>query len=222
MSKLVSENQSAFIADHHLSDSVMFVNELWHLLKKSKTSVMFLKLDFSKAYDSVSHNFLLYTLNEMGFTNRFVSWVSACMLDVHFSILINNSPTKEGVMGRGLRQGDPLSPLLFILVTEVMSRMLSSSLNRGLLQGVRLDDSYSINHSQFADDTILFLYPSTGEINKVRVLVDLFSQMSGLKVSLSKTAMYGINIDQTQLQQYAQLMGCCVGNFPFEYLGVPI
>ncbi|GJS76253.1 LINE-1 retrotransposable element ORF2 protein [Tanacetum coccineum] len=125
-------------------------------------------------------------------------------------------------MGRGLRQGDPLSPLLFTLVTEVMSRMLSPSLNRGVLQGVRLDDSYSINHSQFADDTILFLYPSTGEINKVGVLVDLFSQMSGLKVSLSKTALYGINIDQTQLQQYAQLMGCCVGNFPFEYLGVPI
>nr|GEZ64709.1 cysteine-rich receptor-like protein kinase [Tanacetum cinerariifolium] len=178
MSKLVSENQSAFIVDHHLSDSVMLVNELWHLLKKSKTSALFLKLDFAKAYDSVSHNFLLSTLNGMGFTDRFVSWVSACISDVHFSILINNSPTKEGVMGRGLRQGDPLSPLLFILVTEVMSRMLSSSLNRGFLQG--------------------------------------------LIVSLSKTALYGINIDQTQLQQYAQLMGCCVGNFLFEYLGIPI
>ncbi|GJV50974.1 LINE-1 retrotransposable element ORF2 protein [Tanacetum coccineum] len=109
-------------------------------------------------------------------------------------------------MGRGLRQGDPLSPLLFTLVTEVMSIMLSPSLNRVVLQ----------------DDTILFLYPSTGEINKVGVLVDLFSQMLRLKVSLSKTALYGINIDQTQLQQYAQLMGCCVGNFLFEYLGVPI
>ncbi|GJZ00626.1 cysteine-rich receptor-like protein kinase [Tanacetum coccineum] len=222
MSRLVSENQSAFIIDRHLSDSVMLVNELWHFLKKSKTSAMFLKLDFAKAYDSASHKFLLSTLNGMRFTNRFVSWISACIFDVHFSILINNSPTKEGVMGRGLRQGDPLSPLLFILVTEVMSRMLTSSLNRGLLQGVRLDESFSINHSQFADDTILFLYPSTGEINKVRVVLDMFSQMSGLKVSLSKSALYGINIHQTQLQQYAQLMGCSVGNFPFEYLGVPI
>ncbi|PWA76917.1 LINE-1 reverse transcriptase isogeny [Artemisia annua] len=185
MSKLVSENQSAFIADRHLYDSVMLVNELWHLLKRSKKTALFHKLDFAKAYDSVSHTFLLATMKGMGFSKKFVSWITACISNVHFSVLINNSASKEGVMGQGLRQGDPLSPFLFILVTEVLSTMLSSALNRGILQG-------------------------------------MFYRMSGLKVNLSKTALFGINLKHSHLLQFAQLMGCSVGSFPFEYLGIPI
>ncbi|GJT53298.1 cysteine-rich receptor-like protein kinase [Tanacetum coccineum] len=141
-------------------------------------------------------------MKDMGFTQKFVSWISACISSVHFSILINNSASKEGVMGRGLRQDDPLSPFLLILVAEVLSSMFSSALNRGILQGVRVDESFALNHSQFADDTILFLNHSTNEINKARAILELFYKMSGLI--------------------FAVLMDCSVGNFPFEYLGIPI
>ncbi|XP_071729333.1 uncharacterized protein [Rutidosis leptorrhynchoides] len=222
ISNIISDNQHGFVPSRSLLDGVMLVNEVVHLAKKRKSPILLLKLDFTKAYDSISHEFLFEVLNRLGFGSRFISWIKCCISDINFSVLLNGSPSKEGVMLRGLRQGDPLSSFLFILVAEVLSRLLSNDLKNRVLQGFKVDSNTNVNHSQFADDTILIVFPSTQELNRIKEVLNLFSQVSGLKINQSKSMLYGIHVSRNDLRSYANFFGCDVGSFPLLYLGVPI
>ncbi|GKD97953.1 transposon TX1 uncharacterized, partial [Tanacetum coccineum] len=104
---LVSQHQNAFVPSRLLLDGVIVVNELWHSAKRMKQQIIFLKIDFSKAYDTVSHSFLLSVLDQMGFGFKFKSWIKACISNVKFSLLLNGSPTTEKEMKRGLRSKFP-------------------------------------------------------------------------------------------------------------------
>nr|GFB58606.1 LINE-1 reverse transcriptase isogeny [Tanacetum cinerariifolium] len=100
-------------------------------LSKGRRPGLLLKLDFQKSYDSVSHEFVFEVMQAVGFGGRFIKWIKAGITNVYISILVNGSPTKETIMHRGLRQGDPLSPFLFLQVAEVLSRMLQSAQVKG-------------------------------------------------------------------------------------------
>ena len=121
---------------------------------------MVCKLDIEKAYDHINWEALFYLLDWMGFGLKWRGWIKACVTFVRFSVLVNGSP--EGFFGssRGLRQGDPLSPLLFLLIMEVLSRILKKTKENNLIRGFLVEAVNSvgvrISHLLFADDTILF------------------------------------------------------------------
>ncbi|XP_071686940.1 uncharacterized protein [Rutidosis leptorrhynchoides] len=202
VSCIVSENQHGFVPSRALLDGVMFVSEVANLAKKTKCPLLMIKLDFSKAYDSISHEFLLEVLSPMGFVNRFISWIKCCISGINFSVLLNGSPSKE--------------------VAVVLSKLLSNDLSTGALQGFNIANNNKVNHSQFADDTILFAHPSLQELNRLKEILALFSQVSGLKINHSKTMIYGIHVSRSDLRHFANTFGCEIGDFPLEYLGVPI
>lgn len=139
--KLISNCQSAFIPTRNMLAGVLIVNELLDLTNRKKKSCMLVKLDFETAYDCVSWDFLRYMLRRMGFGDKWMGWMEALVFNNSISILvnINGSPTKDFEVSGGLRQGDALSPFLFLLVAENLSEMMSKASILGEFHGFRVD-----------------------------------------------------------------------------------
>lgn len=122
----ISENQNAFISGRLITDNVLIAHELMHSLhtKKLKTKFMAFKLDISKAFDKVEWNFIVQIMRRMGFCNTWCQWIHKCLSTVSYSILINGEPTDIIRPQRGIRQGDPISPYLYILCAEGLSQLI--------------------------------------------------------------------------------------------------
>lgn len=155
---LISPSQSAFIAGRAIGDNVLITHETLHYLRTSeakKHCSMAVKTDMSKAYDRLEWGFIEAVLTYMGFATKWITWVMRCIDSVSYSFLINGSPQGSVKPSRGIRQGDPLSPYVFILCTEVLSALCDKAMLDGSLAGVRVSrHSPSVNHLLFADDTI--------------------------------------------------------------------
>jgi exonuclease III len=124
MGNLISEVQSAFLPNRKILDGVLVVNELIDLAKRRKDKCLFFNVDFERACDTVNWNFLEYMLIRMGFTEGWRRWIRACVFQSSMSVLVNGSTTEDFCVGKGLRQGGPLSPFLFLIVAEGPSVVL--------------------------------------------------------------------------------------------------
>ena len=157
---LVSENQSAFIPGRAISDNVLITHEVLHYLKISgsiKNCSMAVKTDISKAYDRLEWSFIRAVLEKMGFSDTWIGWILQCVSTVSYTFLLNNEAVGRVTPQRGIRQGDPLSPYIFIICGEVFSGLCKRAQAVGSLPGIRVSrNSPKINHLLFADDTMIF------------------------------------------------------------------
>jgi len=155
LSGIIDERQPAFIKDRHILHGILILNEVVKEALKRKKPVMVFKVDFKKTYDSVSWSFLDYMLIRLGFCLKWRKWITACLQLATILILVNGSPTKEFALTRGLRQGDPLAPLLFNIVgeglTSIMREALHKNLYRSYLVGKQKEPT---NILQYVDDTV--------------------------------------------------------------------
>ena len=157
---LISKHQSAFVPHRAISDNVLITHETLHFLRTSeakKFCSMAVKTDMSKAYDRIEWGFLKAVLTRFGFHENWIAWIMTCVKTVSYSFLLNGAPQGKVIPSRGLRQGDPLSPYLFILCTEVLSDLCTKAQVNGSLPGIRVARaSPLVNHLLFADDTMFF------------------------------------------------------------------
>jgi hypothetical protein len=222
---LISDFQNAFVGGRQTLDSVLIANECLDSRLKSSIPGILCKLDIEKAYDHVNWDCLLYLLARMGFGQRWCQWIKTCISTVQFSVLVNGSP--EGFFGnsRGLRQGDPLSPLLFLLVMEVLSKMFRKSeeagLIRGFMAGVLGGSEVRISHLLFADDTIVFCDAVPEQVMHIRKVLSCFEAVTGLKVNLAKSEMVPVGVVDS-MPSLANLLYCRIGALPMLYLGMPL
>lgn len=140
---VISDCQSAFIKGRQILDGVLIANELVDNEKRSKKEGVFFKVDFEKAYDSVSWDFLDYMMMKMGFNGVWRN--RECISIASVSVLVNGSPTEEFSIGRGLREGDPLSPFLFLIVAEGLNGMFNEAASLGFFEGYKAGE-LSISH----------------------------------------------------------------------------
>lgn len=131
---VVSHAQSSFMPGRLLAENVLLATELVQGYKRSNISPRaMLKVDLHKAFDFVRWDFVIATLNVMGLPQRYVNWISECITTASFTICVNGESGVYFKSRRGLRQGDPLSPYLFVLAMEVFSRLLKSRYESGTI-----------------------------------------------------------------------------------------
>ncbi|KAL6342504.1 hypothetical protein AAG906_012100 [Vitis piasezkii] len=203
MGKVISEPQNAFVEGRQILDAALIANEAVDSRLKSNQGGVMCKLDIEKAFDHVGWKFLLTVLKQMGFGERWIMWIEWCISTVRYSVLINGSPSGFFQSSRGLRQGDPLSPYLFVIAMEVGEE--------GIL----------ISHLLFADDTLVFCEESQDQLTYLSWLLMWFEACSGLKVNLEKSELIPVG-RVTDIEDLALELGCKVGGLPSRYLGLPL
>lgn len=219
---LVSDLQGASIVGRQIQDLSLMANELLDSRLLSKKGGVLVKVDFYKAFDSVSWNFIDFILDKFGFGQKWRQWFRTCWSTASFSVLLNGSPGDMFKSSRGLRQGDPLSPMVFVLVAEVLTLMMLKVQEAGLLEGFKVSEAgVGIPILQFADDTLLLTNGGMDEARLVKNILIWFEACSGLRVNASKTKIYQVNKVE-RWNEIVDFWKSNVGSFPDTYLGLPL
>jgi hypothetical protein len=182
---------------------------------------MLLKLDLARAFDSLSWAFLFEVLRHLGFSDRFIGWLAILLSSASTKVLINGEPGPPICLRRGLWQGDPLSPQLFVLAVYVLGKLIRRAIDLGILQQLhprRTVPSVSL----YADDVILFCHTTAGDIAAVEAIPHLFGQASGLQVNFTKSSATLIRCEAEEAANLLQPLGCQIVDFPITYLGIPL
>ncbi|GJW26765.1 RNA-directed DNA polymerase, eukaryota [Tanacetum coccineum] len=222
LSNLINEVQSAFVADRQILDGPFILNEVLQWCRKKRKHALIFKVDFEKAYDSVRWDFLDDVLDKFGFGVKWRNWIQSCLRSSRGSILINGSPTKEFQFFRGLKQGDPLSPFLFILVMESLHISFQRVVDAGLFNGINLSSTVNLSHLFYADDAIFIGQWNELNIDTLVRVLECFFRASGLRINMSKSKIMGVNVEDAKVKIAANKLGCLVLKTPFTYLGTKV
>ncbi|RVW90400.1 Transposon TX1 uncharacterized 149 kDa protein [Vitis vinifera] len=219
----IHSTQGAFVQGRQILDAVLIANEIVDEKRRTGEEGVVFKIDFEKAYDHVSWDFLDHVLEMKGFSLRWRKWMRGCLSSVSYAVLVNGNAKGWVKASRGLRQGDPLSPFLFTIVADVLSRMLLKAEERNVLEGFRVGRNRTrVSHLQFADDTIFFSSTREEDLMTLKSVLLVFGHISGLKVNLDKSNIYGINLEQNHLSRLAVMLDCKASGWPILYLGLPL
>jgi hypothetical protein len=141
LSKVIGDEQFGFLQNRQIHDAVALAQESLHSVKKKKLKVSFFKLDLSKAYDRVNWTFLRLVLIQLGMNLKVVNWIMGSLNSASFAVLMNDAPSRFFRASRGLHQGCPLSPFMFLIIAETLSRLLKEARNEGRLRGLKVTET---------------------------------------------------------------------------------
>ena len=223
MNSLIGPLQFSYIEGRNILDGALIASELIDSCKKKSIEAALLKLDFHKAYDSISWHFLEWILEQMNFPNTWSKWIMTCVSTASVSILINGSPCAPFKLQRGLRQGDPLSPFLFVLIAESLNQIIMKATDLSLWKGIGVGNGeLNITHLQYADDTLIFCDANIESLKNIKKALIVFQLASGLQINFHKSSLIGLNTSDTWQKLAANTLLCRTGEIPFTYLGLPI
>lgn len=223
LSPLISVNQTAFFSDRLILDGPLILNEVISWAKKNQKQIFIFKVDFNKAYDNVNWGFLLSVMEQMGFPDLWCKWIHGILSSARSSVLVNGSPTFEFQCGKGMRQGDPISPFLFLMVMEALSCMMKKAERGCAVSGVSLPNGGpSLTHLLYADDCTFVGEWAESNIKKVHIILRCFFICSGLRINLCKSHLFGVGVEEAEVTRVANGMSCLSGVTPFDYLGIRV
>ncbi|PNX94585.1 ribonuclease H [Trifolium pratense] len=190
---------------------------------KGKVGEVALKIDISKVYDRVDWGYLIDVMRKMGFCDKWIKWVQMCLESVQYSVLVNNEKVGPIISGRGLRQGDPLSPYLFILCAEGLTSLIKKYEGRGDIHGVKVcRGAPSLSHLLFADDCFLFFRADVGEAQNMKKILNDYERASGQAINYAKSEVYfSRNTPNNIKAQVSDILGVNEVMGTSRYLGMP-
>jgi len=217
---IISPEQTGFVEGRQILDGLVVSQEMIRSLKQKKQKGMMMKLDLSKAYDRLSWKYLKAVLGAYRFSSRWIEWVYSKISTPNFSILLNGLPSSTFSATRGIRQGDPISPFLFIMVAEGLGRYFKKELREKKIKGLRLwGNNLPITHQQFVDDIMLFCEVSIKEVRNVKRILDPFMEASGMEINKEKSCTFIFNTPDSIKVHLTGNIGFRQGELPTKYLG---
>jgi hypothetical protein len=190
---IVSEHQSAFVPGRLITDNALIAYECLHTIKQqqSKRPFFTMKVDMMKAYDRVEWKYLEGCLLKLGFLPIWTRTMMRCVTSVRYAVRVNGELTQPVIPTRGIRQGDPISPYLFLLCTEGLSCLLQQKERQGELQGIKNGRlGPPISHLLFADDSIFFARSDRKSVDALHSTLETFCEGSGQKINRDKSSIY--------------------------------
>ncbi|GKE04578.1 RNA-directed DNA polymerase, eukaryota, partial [Tanacetum coccineum] len=222
MLDLISDVQSTFVSNRQILDGPFILNELLFWCKYKKVNAMIFQVDFEKAFDSVRWDYLDDVLNSFGFGEKWRSWINACLSSSMGSVLVNGNPTSKFHFHKGLKQGDPLSLFLFILVMEILHLSFNRVLDAGLYTGISVNNSLMISHFFYADDAVFIGNWDPSSIKTIMHVLKCFYLASGLKINPQKSKLMRIGVNKEEVDSTAAIVGYSMFSPPFKYFGVQV
>nr|GEZ22920.1 putative RNA-directed DNA polymerase, eukaryota, reverse transcriptase zinc-binding domain protein [Tanacetum cinerariifolium] len=219
----VSVEQSAFIKGRNILDGPLILNECMASYRKRKQDLMVFKVDFEKAYDSLRWDYLDVIMKNLGFGNKWCTWIQGRLKNSRASILVNGSPTVEFKIFKGLRQGDPLSPFLFILAMKGLHATICTAVSRGILKGASVGHcNITLSYLFYADDAIFVGEWSQSNAYNLICMLRCFYMVSGLRINVHKSKLLCVNVPDGDVVDMAKVLRCGVSKLPMMYLDVPV
>ena len=190
---IISEPQCGFVPGRSIGDCTRLIYDLMFYLEKHKLPGLLMQIDFEKAFDSVSWDFLYTVLESFGFDCKFINWIKLFNTDIKAYILQCGFLSDPITIGRGCRQGDPISAYLFLLVAEVLCCLIRKSKD---VSGISIGN-VTLKLTQFADDTTIILDGSKDSLQATLNILEIFGQLSGLKINAEKTKLVWVGSEVT-------------------------
>eukprot|EP00253_Pinus_taeda_P008825 PITA_08825 len=221
LSRNISMEQFAFLEGRQIHEAIGVAQEVLHSIKQKKKKGVVLKIDLSKAYDRINWLYLRMLLTHLGFSYTFISWIMGCMTNVSFDVLLNGSASTFFSSQRGLRQGCPLSPLLFLLVAEGFSRLVHNARRTNKVKGIEVAINLFITHLLFVDDILIFSNGSHEELKEYKNAIDLFMKATGMQLNCGKSQACVAGYNRRDYINLANLFPFQIHplSSPFKYLG---
>lgn len=219
---LVADNQSAFVHGRSMLHNVLICHDILRHYNRKTSPRCLMKIDMRKAYDMVNWEFLEEVLIGYGFPIKFTELIMACVTSTKFSISVNGESHGFFEGKGGLRQGDPVSPLLFVLVIEYLSRTLGCMSALPNFKFHPMCKHLKLTHLVFADDPMVFCKGETGSVNRVLEALAHFSSVSGSVANMEKSSLFMACIDDHMKEVLLSNIGFSLVTFPIKYLGLPL
>jgi hypothetical protein len=188
---------------------------------KMKKPIIVLKLDFQKAFDSIHWEAIFHTMSVIGFPPKWIGWVRELLKTSQAQMIINGHTGKKFKIQRGVGQGDPLSPYIFIIVADILQQMFRKAYDSGFLKHpIQQGSPYPA--LQYADDTLLIIQGSAQQALLAKQLLCAFSEFTGLQINFQKSTFVPMHMTETESNVAASLLGCPTATLPCTYLGLPL
>jgi len=213
---LISSCQKGFMKNRNMNECTRLVYDMIHRIDSSKLNGILLLIDYEKAFDSLAWSFIEKTLRYFDFGDNFIKWINILYTDIQSCILNNGFCSDRFSLERGVRQGDPLSPYLFILATEILTLNLKNDPD---INGIKIDGSEYLN-SLYADDSSIFLEDDENTFHCCMRTLEDFAKCSGLNINLLKTIAIKLGENKTFYQENLGKDICWQWRGKFKLLGI--
>ena len=223
ISSIISAPQAAFIPGRKLGDNILLAQALlrdYHL--HSGPARCAFKIDLCKAFDTLNWGFLRRVMASFGFPALFIDWTMSCISGTMLSVKLNGAIEGYFAAQSGLRQGDPMSPYLFVMAMEVLTACLSNHCSRPPFKFHWKTKDLGISHITFADDILLFCHGDEQSVSSLMAGLHIFTSCSGMQLNISKSQFYTANVDWDTREFINHSTGISEGSLPVNYLGIPL